>query len=1431
MVRSRVLNDEHARSLRNCAAVLSTVGAMEFSVFSIEHTLEAACGEAGDATFSPVFSRPVKKCPVLHLFGYLSTRQTACVHVHGFLPYFFVPKYSASLNEVDFASQLELAAQRVLADPLARVVHDVSTTQAVPFYGMATERRAFLRIEVYNPSHVRRLAVLLSTTVQVCGRRWQPYEAHVPFHFQVMIDTGFSGMSVVTAADALIRRGAEHLPEVPDSPFAPETTAAVEVDVRKCSFNTGRVRPGAQLDYAKTLLDRYVESAGLPSSFLNDALASNGLDRASARSAQDEDPFNIVMRKRAVELAHRKQHARSAGAAGPDDDVKNLKWSWEQGDALDDTECVAPSPVQEDISELVQPTFAVLEQLRDERVTPTSHHDESSSAASSRSSEAAAVPHGVQFDDAVLTAMAPNHVEPKAVPVFDPEETDLIASVTTACDSSQQTTSRNLVRVTNTGVGPPLPTACRRVSADASGARAIAAVEAARAALSQRARLPSFLSAHVDRLSRLEAARRGSVAAYTSVKAKAAGDVGRNCAARVDGQGTHIAQLCVACVEVLAIAPDGKHADARCHPLHTVVCVFADASLDHRRSWCLSCAERPAACPPEFRFRSFANEQQLLRAAVAMLRDADPDVVVSWDTQRGGVGYLSTRCELILGESACAALSRGAATWRAPADDVQPEVSPFGQRSEAPSGDGARSERQPLRRQTLRIFGRVVIGMWRVVRSEVKLTSYTLQGIFGALFGETVPFIADDMLARLATDPVNDQHRALALSHVCMQAHRVMRLARHLDIFVRTTELAQIYGILFVEVLSRGSQFRVESVLLRFAKPAGYCMISTSREQVATQNKQEGIALVMEPFSGYYTDPVVVLDFRSLYPSIVIAYNLCYCTLTGKISERERVKIGAVANYKPPKWDPSSAVIAPNSAMFGDVTLRRGVLPEMLERILNTRFMVQACMKHAGKTGKEEQRRVFDAQQTGLKLLANVTYGYTAATFSGRMPCSDIADAIVLLGRKTLERAIRLIEGNATWNAKVVYGDTDSLFVQLRGASRREAFDVAQQMVAAVNRRNPRPVQLKFEKVFHPCFMVVKKRYVGYAFESLDQRVPKFDAKGIEAIRRDQCRLVSQTQTEMLRLLFDTNDVAILHTYFIQQLSKLQRGMITPTDLILRREVKLGSYVKDSTLPPGARVALRMMEHDAACAPLQGERVPYLVVRSPGSQLKDMVVHPSVLLGPDAPEVHAAYYIEKHLIPSLQRIFHLVGVDCTLWYRQMPRLTASHKLLSTSLVTWSRQHGLLGLPAVHAHSAHPTIDTFYQRNECATCGAREVETTSAEPPLCITCLGTNRSAALHRAWRVRRNVEVLSIAQQDECRRCMRSTANLDAGETCTSVDCATTFGKARAAMVLRQWNLVVQYLSVAPRAVAPRLHTDAADGQSVAGTGTHRGDALQIDL
>lgn len=88
-----------------------------------------------------------------------------------------------------------------------------------------------------------------------------------------------------------------------------------------------------------------------------------------------------------------------------------------------------------------------------------------------------------------------------------------------------------------------------------------------------------------------------------------------------------------------------------------------------------------------------------------------------------------------------------------------------------------------------------------------------------------------------------------------------------------------------------------------------------------------------------------------------------------------------------------------------------------------------------------------------------------------------------------------------------------------------EAFRIGKEIASAITAMNPDPVTLKLEKVYQPCFLLTKKRYVGYSYESPDQEAPTFDAKGIETVRRDTCPAVAKILEKSIRIMFEHQDV------------------------------------------------------------------------------------------------------------------------------------------------------------------------------------------------------------------------------------------------------------------------------------------------------------------
>ncbi|KMQ94289.1 dna polymerase zeta catalytic subunit-like protein [Lasius niger] len=596
----------------------------------------------------------------------------------------------------------------------------------------------------------------------------------------------------------------------------------------------------------------------------------------------------------------------------------------------------------------------------------------------------------------------------------------------------------------------------------------------------------------------------------------------------------------------------------------------------------------------------------------------------------------------------------------------------------------------------------------------------------------------------------------------------VWRIMRHEA--GRTCEHARLFGIQFYEVFSRGSQFRVESMMLRLAKPMNYIPISPSIHQRAKMRAPECLPLIMEPESEFYTDPLIVLDFQSLYPSMIIAYNYCFSTCLGRIEH--------IGQYGPFEFGAATLRIRKNTALklqdkinfspcgvaFVKKEVRQGILPRMLAEILNTRLMVKESMKlHPAEN--RALHRVLHSQQLGLKLIANVTYGYTSANFSGRMPCIEIGDSVVSKGRETLERAIKLVESTPKWGARVVYGDTDSIFVLLPGKSREEAFTIGEEIADAVTAINPPPVKLKFEKVLHPCILQTKKRYCGYMYETRDQEKPEFLAKGIETVRRDGCPAVSKILEKALKILFDTKDISLVKLYVVRQFDKIFQRRASIQDLTFAKEFRGMRGYKANACVPALELTRRLIRKDPRAVPRTSERVRYIIVAgAPNQPLIHCVRTPMEVITDPALIPNSVYYITKVIIPPLNRCFNLFGIDVNTWYKEI-----SHR---TNFNNIARCLG--------EENSKSTIRQFFSSTICIACG----EQTNKE--VCPECLSQSSRTILVLLQKIRqleRNQQQIAAI----CHSCIGRLGDIE----CLSLDCPILYRMAQARKELRQVSYI----------------------------------------
>ncbi|KFY07283.1 hypothetical protein V492_07294 [Pseudogymnoascus sp. VKM F-4246] len=743
-----------------------------------------------------------------------------------------------------------------------------------------------------------------------------------------------------------------------------------------------------------------------------------------------------------------------------------------------------------------------------------------------------------------------------------------------------------------------------------------------------------------------------------------------------------------------------------------------------------------------------SSELDLLIRIVEIVRAYDPDILTGYEVHNCSWGYLVERAKLKYEYDLCEELSRMRTHSRG---HPQNDNNKWGLKHTS----------------AISVTGRHMINIWRAMRNELNLLQYTVENVAFHLLHRRIPHYAwRDLTMWYTTGKFGDL--AKVVDYYLCRVQLNLAILDQNELITRTSEQARLLGVDFFSVLSRGSQFKVESLMFRIAKPENFVLVSPSRKQVGAQNALECLPLVMEPQSAFYTSPLLVLDFQSLYPSVMIAYNYCYSTFLGRIVNwrGETSKMG-FAEYR--RQDRLLELlkdfinISPNGMMYTKPEIRKSLLAKMLGEILETRVMVKSGMKF--DVNDKTTQKLLNNRQLALKLIANVTYGYTSASFSGRMPCAEIADSIVQTARETLEKAIALVHSVKRWGAEVVYGDTDSIFIYLKGRTKDQAFDIGNEIAERVTNMNPRPVKLKFEKVYLPCVLLAKKRYVGFQYEKKDQQEPKFEAKGIETVRRDGTPAEQKIEETALKILFRSADLSQVKDYFQAQCLKIMTGSVSIQDFCFAKEVRLGTYSDKGPPPPGALISIKRMLEDHRVEPQHGERVPYVVITgAPGARLIDRCVAPETLLQNDHNELDSEYYISKNLIPPLERIFSLVGANVRSWYDEMPKIQRVRRLDVDPQLT--------GQPADLPFNKK-TLESYMKSSSCLVCQDK-LESNTA---ICPRCLGDRPSSMLALQTRIT-DMERKYRLLEDVCRSC----SNIPWADEvrCDSKDCPVFYSRVK---------------------------------------------------
>ena len=537
--------------------------------------------------------------------------------------------------------------------------------------------------------------------------------------------------------------------------------------------------------------------------------------------------------------------------------------------------------------------------------------------------------------------------------------------------------------------------------------------------------------------------------------------------------------------------------------------------------------------------------------------------------------------------------------------------------------------------------GRLQLDLLQLIQRDHQLRSYTLNSVCSHFLGEQKEDVHHTMITELFNGTPESRRR---LAIYCLKdAFLPQRLMDKLMCLVNYTEMARVTGVPFNYLLARGQQVKFISQLFRKALEQN--LVIPNLRSDASDEQYEG-ATVIEPTRGYYDVPVATLDFASLYPSIIQAHNLCYTTLLNKTSV-EKLRLVKDEDY----------IVTPNGDMFCTSKIRKGLLTQILEELLGARKRAKKELAVETDTFK---KAVLNGRQLALKISANSVYGITGATV-GKLPCLAIASSTTSYGRQMIEKTKEEVEKRYTiangysHDAQVIYGDTDSVMVKFGPKDLEKTMDLGRDAAEYVSDQFIKPIKLEFEKVYFPYLLINKKRYAGL-YWTTPEKFDKMDSKGIETVRRDNCRLVQTViETILHKILIDQDvqgaqeyvsyglrtqsraDYVVFSSSYVKDtISDLLQNKVDMSKLVITKALSKNDYASKQA---HVELADRMKKRDAGSAPTLGDRVAYVIVKGAGGAKNyERSEDPIFVLENNIP-VDTKYYLDNQLAKPLGRIF------------------------------------------------------------------------------------------------------------------------------------------------------------------------------------------------
>ncbi len=422
-------------------------------------------------------------------------------------------------------------------------------------------------------------------------------------------------------------------------------------------------------------------------------------------------------------------------------------------------------------------------------------------------------------------------------------------------------------------------------------------------------------------------------------------------------------------------------------------------------------------------------------------------------------------------------------------------------------------------------------------------------------------------------------------------------------------ELSRMIRLPVDDVTRTGRGKQVDWLLLSEAKKLGE--IAPNPPEVA--ESYEG-AFVLEPAKGLHEN-VVCLDFASMYPSIMIAFNISPDTLGCSDDCFIAPEVGHRFRKSPD-----------------------GFFKRILSSLIRRRREIKREMK-SHEYGSASYK-LLDIKQQTLKVLTNSFYGYMGWN-AARWYCRECAEATTAWGRHFIKTSAKIAED---MGFSVLYGDTDSIFVSKNGLSIEELKDEVEKLINKLS--TELPIQIEVDEYYRSIFFVEKKRYAGISFDG------RLIVKGLEVRRGDWCELAKKVQKEVIEIILKEKDPEKATQLVKEVISEIKEGKIDLNDLVIYKSLTKKPSRYESMQ---AHVKAAMKARELGIIYPVGSKVGYVVTKG-GGGIGDRA-YPIDLIedfdgeslkiktrsGYEIKRVDKDYYINNQIIPAVLRILERFG--------------------------------------------------------------------------------------------------------------------------------------------------------------------------------------------